>query len=60
MKKNHGNAMAIESLKKGQPHTAAGANYVGSNPVFAEIYDPFTKLKTWQKVRKGLPFIKVS
>lgn len=39
-------------------HTIAGTNYIGRNPMYAKIVDPLTGLEKFEKVSKGVPFVR--
>lgn len=60
MSNNTFNAAVMNSIRNGNLHEVAGDKYRGRNPVYREVQDPVTKLVSWKKVAKGLPFVKVS
>jgi len=53
------NAAVQHSIKSGDTIKMGKDTYRGKNPQYAEIADPGGITKTWRKITKGIPFVRV-
>lgn len=53
------NSAVRHSIKNGETIKVGNALYRGRNPQYVEMQEPGNLVKTWKKITKGIPWVRV-